>query len=330
MPRSWKSTPFKSVVFALAVVLCAAGASASEVLPLLRSNIEVSGEYIRLGDLFDNAETTAATVVFRAPSPGKSGMVSAARLMRIARSHGLYWDNSEGVRTINIARAGIPIDSEEIVTAIEAAIHSEAPLAESEHTYQLEVTSRDEDVFVATGIDPRIEVTRLSFNRRSGRFSAQVALAAGTGTPPVTVTGRAVEVRPVVMFVRPLARGEVVRAEDIEQRQVAIRNLHATAIVDAAAVVGLAARRQLRPGQPLLSRDFERPRIVERGAVLTVTHEAPGLTISVRARALEAGALGDTIRVQNLQSNRIIECIVIAPNLVKTSTTRTPIVISSN
>ena len=48
----------------------------------------------------------------------------------------------------------------------------------------------------------------------------------------------------------------------------------------------------------------------------------PGILLTVRGKALEAGAVGDLINVLNIQSNRTVQAAVIGPGqVVITATT---------
>lgn len=52
---------------------------------------------------------------------------------------------------------------------------------------------------------------------------------------------------------------------------------------------------------------------VRRGESVTLQYAAPGVSLSMRARALEDGAVGDNIRFLNVTSNRTIEAVVTGP-----------------
>ncbi len=56
---------------------------------------------------------------------------------------------------------------------------------------------------------------------------------------------------------------------------------------------------------------------VRRGDTVTIVVQAPGVTLSSRARALEDGAVGQTVRFLNLTSNRTIEASVTGPNAAR-------------
>ena len=56
---------------------------------------------------------------------------------------------------------------------------------------------------------------------------------------------------------------------------------------------------------------------VRRGEMVTLQYAAPGISLSMRARALEDGAVGDNVRFLNTSSNRTIEAIVTGPGAAR-------------
>lgn len=56
---------------------------------------------------------------------------------------------------------------------------------------------------------------------------------------------------------------------------------------------------------------------VRRGESVTLQYAAPGLSLSMRARALEDGAVGDSVRFLNTSSNRTVEAIVTGPGAAR-------------
>ncbi|MGL1260158.1 flagella basal body P-ring formation protein FlgA, partial [Vibrio parahaemolyticus] len=56
------------------------------------------------------------------------------------------------------------------------------------------------------------------------------------------------------------------------------------------------------------------------------TFRRPGITLSLQGRATEPGAMGETVRVMNLSSNKIVQAIVIGPGEVEVlAATGTPV-----
>ena len=59
-----------------------------------------------------------------------------------------------------------------------------------------------------------------------------------------------------------------------------------------------------------------KPEIVQRNETVTITYEVPGIILSIRGQAQDAGARGDVINVLNTQSKRIVQATIIAPGRV--------------
>jgi flagellar basal body P-ring formation protein FlgA len=98
------------------------------------------------------------------------------------------------------------------------------------------------------------------------------------------------------------------------------------ALTDLSAVVGMAARRQLRPDQPLHAADLMKPEIVARNDTVTIVYQAPGLMLTLSGQAQEAGALGDTIGVLNIDSKRTVQGVISAPGRVTVGAAPTRVV----
>ncbi|MBI1252292.1 MAG: flagellar basal body P-ring formation protein FlgA [Alphaproteobacteria bacterium] len=58
---------------------------------------------------------------------------------------------------------------------------------------------------------------------------------------------------------------------------------------------------------------------VRRGEMVTLVYVAPGMQLTTRARAMQNGAIGDVIRVTNLQSNTAVDATVTGPGAASAS-----------
>jgi flagella basal body P-ring formation protein FlgA len=56
---------------------------------------------------------------------------------------------------------------------------------------------------------------------------------------------------------------------------------------------------------------------VRRGETVTLVYQVPGVALSLRARALEDGAVGQSVRFMNTSSNRTIEAVVTGPGAAR-------------
>ncbi|MBY0563437.1 MAG: flagella basal body P-ring formation protein FlgA [Hyphomonadaceae bacterium] len=56
---------------------------------------------------------------------------------------------------------------------------------------------------------------------------------------------------------------------------------------------------------------------IRRGELVSLSYEAPGMMLTMRARALEDGAVGQTVRLVNTASNRTIDAVVTGPGAAR-------------
>jgi flagella basal body P-ring formation protein FlgA len=90
-------------------------------------------------------------------------------------------------------------------------------------------------------------------------------------------------------------------------------------VTDPAKAIGMQLRRQVAAGQSLATADLTRPAMVQRGAMVQMRLQSPGLSLSGQGVALDSGASGERIRVLNPTSRAVLEAEVIAPGQVRVS-----------
>ncbi len=56
---------------------------------------------------------------------------------------------------------------------------------------------------------------------------------------------------------------------------------------------------------------------VRRGESVTLVYQSPGMSLTMRARALEDGAVGQPVRLLNTASNRTIDAVVTGPGAAR-------------
>ena len=278
----------------------------------LRSNVMLNDDYLRLGDLFDNAGPKAETVIAQAPRPGKRVTLEARWLASVAQTYGLGWRpfslNDRSV--VERASRNIPIDQIEL--ELMAALASYGIASDAE----IELASR-QPLVVAAESSGTVAVRDLYYDERQGRFSA--ILEAPAGAPDAVrarITGRVFTTIRVPVPVRAIGRGDVIGVNDLEWRTVRGELAKRDIVFDESRLVGMAARTSLQPGKPVQRQEVQRPVIVAKGSIVTLAVRTQSMSLTAQGRALEDGSVGDTVRVTNTSSNRTIEGRVEGPNLV--------------
>ncbi len=146
----------------------------------------------------------------------------------------------------------------------------------------------------------------------AGKATADVRVVVDGQTFGKGVQAGLREMRPFWSATRPLARGETLTADSVEQRWMveddAVRFYPADV-----AVVGMEMRRSLQAGQMLASGMLAQPLCARRGEMVQVLSRRGGLTVSLRARALTDGRREEHILCVNEQSGRKMQVRLTQP-----------------
>jgi flagella basal body P-ring formation protein FlgA len=283
--------------------------------PLLKRNATVVGEVVRIGDLIDNAGPAAQIAIFRAPDLGTAGTVPTAQVLQAARAHAVIGIDTSGISEVLVTRASRVITSKDIEAGIAQAIALQLGIfGDNEIAAKLDRDMRP--LHVEASVTAPLQVTRLNFDPRTNQFDAALEVPGSTVARRLRFSGRAVETVEIAALMRPLARGEVVRASDIVVERRPKSEAGADTAGEAGRVIGMALRRAIRAGQILRAADLMRPELVQRNENVTLVFEVPGIMLTSRGKALETGAEGDLISVLNPQSKRTVQGTVTGPNTV--------------
>lgn len=305
---------FVGIAALVASAMAAAPAAAAE----LRPEVTVTGNVVTLGDLFDGAGDAARTAVADAPSPGLASEISVSRISLVARRNGLAWHNTTGLTHVTIVRDGVAVPEAEVAAAVSSAIMATTPSMPVSSKLQVDFTNGNSGVQVATDQPRTAKVEQIAFNPRTGGFEALVrAPATDLASPLRRISGRAYPVMDVPVLTRDVAPGDVVRKQDIDWVRLPANRVSQNIITAEAQLVGMAPRHPLRVGEPLRMGDVQPPLVVEKGMLVDMTLVSGALTLTARGRALQSGAVGDTIDILNPRSNRTVQGVVEGPNMVK-------------
>jgi flagella basal body P-ring formation protein FlgA len=283
--------------------------------PALRASVTVTGDVVRIGDLIDNAGAAAEVPIFRSPDLGTRGAVATDRIVDAIRPHQLIDIDTRGLSEVVVTRSSRTITGPEIAARISQALSGHFGLGEARNV----TVYFDRDIHnlqVEPDATGELQVLGLTYDPRTTRFDVTFDLpsSATLHRQPARYTGTALETVPAVTVQHPVEHGEVLKESDLAI--VRRPKTESAAITDMSAVVGLAARHPLRPDQPLRMADLMKPEIVARNDTVTIVYQAPGLMLTLSGQAQEAGALGDTIGVLNVESKRVVQGVISAPGRV--------------
>ncbi|WP_299442957.1 flagellar basal body P-ring formation chaperone FlgA [uncultured Rhodospira sp.] len=282
---------------------------------VLRPESTIERPFIHLGDVFGGLSRELSQVpVGHAPAPGERVVLDVHYLNDLAEEYGVPWTAaSRFVQTV-VARRGYEIGREEVLQTLRRHLVAAGMQPEAE----VEVSALNVHATVGAPEDVRIAVRDLYYDDRTGRFNALLNVPAdGPNARPVRLTGAVHVSVEVPVLTRPLRRGMIVTAEDVRWDSMRRGDLRPDILLDTEDLIGKAARQNIQSGRPVRANQVIPPEVVSRNAAVTMVLETPFMTVTARGRALEDGAVGDTVRVANVASNKEVLAEVTGRNTVR-------------
>lgn len=114
----------------------------------------------------------------------------------------------------------------------------------------------------------------------------------------------------VLVLVRPVGAGETITAAMVKLQPRNVASLSRGYFTDTAVAVGSVAARALPAGALLSTADVRAAPVIHRGQTVTLEFHSSMLAVSASGLALGDGAPGQTIRVENSSSHRIVSGVV--------------------
>ena len=315
---------FRSLL--LATTLLALGASAalgqnpSDVLaqPVLRANVTVSGDVVRIGDVIENAGPAATIAIYRAPDLGTVGSLPVDRVIAALRAHQVIGVDTRDLQDITVTRLSRSVAAKDIENQVAQALQNRNGLGEAANltlTFDRDVQALQLDAASSGALEP----VSIRFDARSSRFDIIFSIGSDSGpATKIRFTGTAVETVEAAVLARGVESKEVLKASDV----VIERRPKSEVGNDAASrerAVGMQVRRALRAGQSLRIADLAKPDLVTRDQAVTLVYESAGLYLTIRGKAIENGTEGDVVNVLNLQSKRTVSGVVVGRGQVAVS-----------
>lgn len=121
--------------------------------------------------------------------------------------------------------------------------------------------------------------------------------------------------RMALTLTHSLGKGEVIGPDDLTLIPVSDQTSEQV-YTDPAALIGRKMKQTIAPGRPISPRHLETNWLVEKDALVVITTQTGGISISTQGRALQNAALGDLVPVTALSSGRTLSARVISTDIV--------------
>ena len=304
------------ILFAAIGILAALGAHAAT----LRATTTLHGPTVYLRDLFDNAGRNTDRALGPGPAPGGRIVVPAAQLDAIARQYDVSWHSVSSADRAVLEWPGQALAKEDAVEAARVAVAA----AGAPQDADLELPGFVPPMMPA-GATPQCLVSQVDYDPATGRFTAVLTVSAEGMNPVDTrISGRMIEMIEAPVAATRLLPDTVLRPEDVRMARIRTGTLVAEIARSVDQIAGMEVRRPVAAGQPLQVADLVRPPLVTRGSTVQIELTVGALSVSGQAVALDTGAEGERIRIQNTASRAVIFAQVVGPGRVRVTPQANP------
>jgi len=283
---------------------------------VLRANVSVTTDIVRIGDVIDNAGAAAKIAIYRAPDPGTTGRLPVAQVISALRAHQVIGVDTRDLREISVTRLARTFEASDIEQAISRALERRNGLGDAANI-ALTFDRAPGEIRLDAANSGALNPVAVRYDPRNNRFDVtfEIANEAGTAATKLRYSGTAIETVEAAVLARSVERNEILKLSDVMIERRPKAEVGSDALTRERAV-GMQARRQLRAGQAMRSADLAKPDLVQRDQGVTLIYEAVGVYLTVLGKALDAGTEGDVVNVLNLQSKRTVSGVVVGRNRV--------------
>jgi flagella basal body P-ring formation protein FlgA len=208
----------------LATALLAAGGatayaqSSDDLLaaPVLRANVTVSGDLVRIGDVIDNAGTSAQIAIYRAPDLGTTGTLPTAQVISALRAHQVIGVDTRDLREISVTRLARTLESKDIELQVARALEHRGGLGDAANlslTFDRDVA----DLRLEASNSGAMQAVSVRYEPRNNRFDVTFEIANDSVATPTRLrfTGTAIETVEAAVLARNIERNELIKSSDV-------------------------------------------------------------------------------------------------------------------
>jgi flagella basal body P-ring formation protein FlgA len=164
----------------------------------------------------------------------------------------------------------------------------------------------------------QVTVSQLDYDSNTGRFTAALTITGDTMNAMTTrISGKAEAMVAALVSATRLLPETILRADDVRETRLPASRMPDQPATTLDQIIGMQLRRPIPAGQPLRLADLQHPPLVQRGSIVQMVLNEGDLSVSAQATAIDDGAAGDRIRVQNLNSHNFVYADVVGPDRVR-------------
>jgi len=285
------------------------------------NDVVVSEPAVRLGDIahIDSTSIKDDETILRlrtlqvaqSPKAGESALIEGAQILEKMRDNGIRLDSVlySLPRQIKITRAYREVTNEELEKALLSFLGSQ------DKQIDLKQIMHDKPVRIPTD-SFGVEVVAMRATK-PGHFGVDYRSVSGSDEVRFQMRATGDEWRLMPVAAKPLRKGAVVSAADVQLRKVNAAAVQGDSVRELGDVIGKSMQRDVGQGEMFNAAAIALPPVVVAGSRVSMLFRAGRLEASAMGVALESGAANQEIKVRNDSSSKVVSARVVERGLVE-------------
>jgi flagella basal body P-ring formation protein FlgA len=149
----------------------------------------------------------------------------------------------------------------------------------------------------------------------TGKQKFTLSFMTPAGPAQININADVAEIAaPIVVAKRPVIRGNVITAADVEVRTLepSAKNAGRRGTFDSIEkVIGMEAKQPLQQDETVYADQVQSPVLVKRGELITVSSRSSSICVRTSAKASQDGSKGDLIQVESIDSKQKYDARVV-------------------
>jgi flagella basal body P-ring formation protein FlgA len=259
------------------------------------------------------ADTIGKLPVAAAPAPGKTKQLSTVSVISSLRNRPEVAEvDWQGSPTITVERKGNHISQEQIQQIVAAYLQENSAKLKSE--VQFTATRTPEQLILPTG-QLRWKVTPSNPDILGSSSFSIFFTVDGKPAGNCVVRGKLDSFAEILTAARTLHKGDVIKEEHLALKRQSLAGLE-DPFIHPEQIVDMQLARTVNAGKPLTLKDIIAPALIKNGEMVKIYARKGSLELSTGGIAQADGRLGETIKVKNISSSKLVHCRVDGPGIV--------------
>ncbi len=214
-------------------------------------------------------------------------------------------------KTVVVKRKGRVVERTEVIQELRE-------LLKTHNAFDLQVREVDWEATHVVPVGPSVTRVDLLGEPRAGKLPIRVEVLVHDRPEARFVANATVDDwREVPVLRTNVERGMLIRPEDLQVVRLNLNRQPADVVDDLKQLIGKRAKSRLTAGETIRKSVVDIPPLIPRGKSVSMIYELRGFRATAAGIALEDGQKGDSIRLENSVSKRIIRGIIMSSDEVQ-------------